>query len=83
MSNKRFPLVPLRDILMPISRPESVDPEKIYRILGAHWYAEGLYIKDIKSGSQIQADKTYRIERGDFVYNRLFAWKGSFAVATE
>ncbi len=30
-----------------ISRPQSVDPEKIYRILGAHWYAEGLYIKDM------------------------------------
>src|SRR5205823_4457574 len=24
----------------------------------------------------------YRVEQGDFVYNRLFAWKGSFAVAT-
>jgi len=42
-----------------------------------------LYVKDIKSGSEIQADKVYRVERGDFVYNRLFAWKGSFAVATE
>jgi type I restriction enzyme S subunit len=82
MSDKSFPLLPLGDILTPISRPESVDPEKIYRILGAHWYAEGLYIKDIKSGSQIQADKVYRVEQGDFVYNRLFAWKGSFAVAT-
>jgi type I restriction enzyme S subunit len=34
-------------------------------------------------GSQIRADKVFRVERGDFVYNRLFAWKGSFAVATE
>jgi type I restriction enzyme S subunit len=25
----------------------------------------------------------FRVEKGDFVYNRLFAWKGSFAVATE
>lgn len=81
--NKRFPLVPLRELLTPISRLENVDPHKEYRILGAHWYAKGLYIKDTKFGSEIRADKVYRIERGDFVYNRLFAWKGSFAVATE
>lgn len=78
-----FPRVALGDILTPVSRPESVDSEKEYRILGAHWYAEGLYIKDIKLGAEIQANKVYRIEKGDFVYNRLFAWKGSFAVATD
>jgi len=78
-----FPMVALEDVLKSISRPESVFPEKEYRILGAHWYAEGLYIKDIKLGSEIQANKVYRIEKGDFVYNRLFAWKGSFAVATD
>lgn len=81
--NKSFPMVPLGDVLTPVSRPQSVDPDKIYRILGAHWYAEGLYIKDTKSGSEIQADRLYRVEQGDFVYNRLFAWKGSFAIAIE
>lgn len=81
--SKRVSMVPLGEILKPISRPESVDPGKLYRILGAHWYAEGLYIKDTKLGSGVQADKLYRIEQGDFVYNRLFAWKGSFAIAAE
>jgi type I restriction enzyme S subunit len=52
-------------------------------LLGAHWYAEGLYIKDTKAGSEIQANQVYRVETGDFVYNRLFAWKGSFALADE
>ena len=60
-----------------------MDPEKTYRILGARWYAHGLYVKDTLTGSQIRADKVFRVEKGDFVYNRLFAWKGSFAVATE
>jgi type I restriction enzyme S subunit len=76
-------MVPLRELLTPVSRPEAVDPQKTYHILGAHWYAKGLYTKDIKSGSQIQAKNLYRAEHGDFVYNRLFAWKGSFAVASE
>ena len=81
--NNSWPLVPLGEVLKPVSRPESVDPEKAYKILGAHWYAEGLYVKDTLPGSQIRADKVFRVEEGDFVYNRLFAWKGSFAVATE
>ncbi len=81
--SRSFPIVTLGEILIPVSRPERVDPGKIYHILGAHWYAQGLYIKDTKLGSEIQADKVYRVEHRDFVYNRLFAWKGSFAIATE
>jgi len=75
--------VTLKEVLTPVSRPETVGPEKTYHILGAHWYAKGLYIKDVRSGSQIRAKNLYRVEQGDFVYNRLFAWKGSFAVASE
>ena len=81
MSNV-YPMVPLSEILTLIRRPEAIETQKIYHILGAHWYAAGLYTKDIKSGSQIQANVVYRVEQGDFVYNRLFAWKGSFAIAT-
>ncbi|MGH7847710.1 MAG: restriction endonuclease subunit S, partial [Candidatus Binatia bacterium] len=80
--NNSWPLVPLGEVLRPVSRPERVDPEETYKILGAHWYAEGLYIKDVLPGSEIRADKVYRVEEEDFVYNRLFAWKGSFALAT-
>jgi type I restriction enzyme S subunit len=81
--SKPWPMVSLGEVLTPVSRPEAVNLEKTYRILGAHWYAKGLYVKDIKGGSQIQAKNLFRVEHGDFVYNRLFAWKGSFAVASE
>ena len=80
---KPWPTVALGQVLHPISRPETVDPTKAYRLLGAHWYAQGLYIKDTSTGSSIAARRVYRVERGDFVYNRLFAWKGSFALAAE
>lgn len=80
---KHWPAVPLGEILSPVSRPETVDAEKSYRILGAHWYAQGLYIKDVTTGAGVRAHTLYRVESGDFVYNRLFAWKGSFALATQ
>jgi hypothetical protein len=66
--SKNFPMVLLGEVLVPVSRPEPVNPNNMYHILGAHWYAKGLYVKDIKSGSGIQADKVYRVERDDFVY---------------
>jgi type I restriction enzyme, S subunit len=75
--------VQLGEILTIISRPEAVNPTQTYDILGARWYAKGLYIKEQKKGSQIQANTLYRVENGDLVYNRLFAWKGSFALADE
>lgn len=78
-----WPSVSLAELLRPISRPEPVKSDRVYQLLGAHWYAEGLYIKDTKSGSLIQADRLHRIEEGDFVYNRLFGWKGAFAVADQ
>lgn len=81
--NSSWPLVMLGEILRPITRPASVDPEKTYKILGAHWYAKGLYVKDTLTGAEIRANKVYKVEAGDFVYNRLFAWKGSFAIATK
>jgi type I restriction enzyme S subunit len=77
-----FSNIDLARALVSVSRPEVVDPTKTYSILGAHWYAKGLYIKDVLPGSAIQAKHLYRVEENDFVYNRLFGWKGSFAIAT-
>jgi type I restriction enzyme S subunit len=74
--------VPLGKLLTPIKREVSIVPHREYPLLGARWYAKGLYTKEIKTGSRIKASKLYRVETGDFVYNRLFAWKGSFAVAS-
>jgi type I restriction enzyme, S subunit len=72
----------LAEVLQPVSRPEPVEGDRSYRLLGAHWYAKGLYTKDTKRGDQIQAGTLYRVHQGDFVYNRLFAWMGSFALAS-
>lgn len=74
-------LVKLGDVLHGVSRQEPVDPLREYTTLGVRWYAQGLFAKDKLMGHQIGASKIYRVEEGDFVYNRLFAWKGSFAVA--
>jgi type I restriction enzyme S subunit len=73
--------VKLADILKPIWRQEKVIPSSEYRLLGTRWYGGGLFIKEVCLGQQIRADRLYRVQKGNFVYNRLFAWKGSFALA--
>jgi len=75
-------MVTLDDLLSPIRRETAVLPDSDYPLLGVRWYAKGLFRKETKSGADISASKLYRIEMDDFVYSRLFAWKGSFAVAT-
>jgi type I restriction enzyme, S subunit len=81
--SENWPKVRLSEILTPVSRPVVADPITIYHLLGAHWYAKGLCTKDVVPGSEIQAKRVFKVEQGDFVYNRLFGWKGSFAVATK
>jgi len=70
-----------RDVLEPVSRPVQVEADKVYKNLGVQWYAYGLFVREEKPGHEIQAKELYRVEFGDLVYNRLFAWKGSFAIA--
>lgn len=82
-SHEAWPLAMLSEVLYQQKRDVAVDATGEYSLLGAHWYSKGLYVKETKPGSQIKAAKLYRIKSGDFVYNRLFAWKGSFAVADE
>jgi type I restriction enzyme S subunit len=52
----------------------------MYDLIGMRLYAKGPYIKEHLPGSAIKADHLYRVQTGAFIYNRLFAWKGSFGV---
>lgn len=73
-------LVQLGSCLNEKSRREMVKDGKSYRILGVKWYANGAWIKAEKNGNEIKAKYLYKVKSGDLVYNRLFAWKGAFAV---
>jgi type I restriction enzyme M protein len=78
-----WPRATVDDLLQQVKRQEVLLDDAEYRVLAMSWYAKGLRVKHIKRGDEIKAEKLYRVEIGDFVYNRLFAWKGSFAEVTE
>lgn len=75
--------VRLGEVLQQVNRFEPLRPEREYRMLGVKWYAQGMFERERKPGHAIAANALNRVVEGDFVYNRLFAWKGSFGLVTD
>lgn len=75
--------VPVSSLVEMIDRSETVQPDLDYAMQGVRWYGEGLFTREVRAGRELSARTVHRIEPGDLVYNRLFAWKQSFAIATE
>lgn len=61
--------------------PESVvpAPEEHVRFAGVRWYGLGLFVREERLGSDVLG-QCYALKPGALIYNRLFAWKQSFAV---
>jgi|GEM_PF-589598 len=76
-------VVRLSDILTLVKRETKVLEDAEYRILGVKWYCNGIFEKGRFKGTDIKAKKLYKVHTGDFIYNKLFAWKGSFALVSE
>ena len=70
----------LAKALTPVSRPEAVDPTKEYRLLGVRLDGRGPFLRETITGSQSAATRLFKVEAGDFIYSRLFAWRGAFGV---
>jgi type I restriction enzyme S subunit len=78
--SKQWPLVKLGDVLSATSREETVDASKTYRLLGIRLEGKGPFLRESVSGTQTSATKLFRVAQGDFIYSRLFAWRGAFGV---
>lgn len=75
--------VPLRDLVMSAPRSVAVDGDAVYELSGVKWYGQGLFVRERKFGRELSSKTLRAIRSGDLVYNRLFAWKQSFALAEE
>ena len=69
------------DLVTPVVRSEPIDIDEAYPLYGVKWYGEGIFVREIKIGRDLSASSIRRIHSGDLVYNRLFGWKQSFALA--
>jgi len=72
----------LGEVLSQTDSRVAVKPDEEYERLGVRWYACGPFIKDASPGSEIKGKYLHQVRAGQFIYNRLFAWKGSFGVVS-
>jgi type I restriction enzyme S subunit len=70
-------------ILKRVERKLIIDDTAEYSRVGVRWYGNGAFIRDRVFGGDIARKQQWLLRAGDVVYNKLFAWKGAFAVADE
>ena len=73
-------MVKSREIVKQNTRVETVKSDKLYRLLGIRLEGKDPFIREEKLGSQIRAKRLQRVSSGDFIYSRLFAWRGAFGL---
>ncbi len=58
--------------------PVALIPTETYSQLGMSLEGRGLFVREQKRGAEIGSKSLNRVISGEFIYSRLFAWKGAF-----
>lgn len=64
-----------------VERKIELEDASTYERVGVRWYGNGAFIRDRVLGADVARKQQWVLRSGDVVYNKLFAWKGAFAVA--
>lgn len=75
-----WPTVALGELLSPALREQKVDPSGEYPLLGVRLDGQGPFHRETVLGTQTSASRLYEARAGDFIYSRLFAWRGAFGL---
>lgn len=79
----RWQLLPVSKFATQLENKEKVDPDGEYRMAGVKWYGEGVFHRETVLGKEQSASYLFPLKPGCLIYNRLFAWKDSFAVVPD
>ena len=63
-----------------VTKRIKADPDHEYKMAGVKWYGEGVFHRETVHGYAMSASHVTPLVTGALIYNRLFAWKTSFAV---
>lgn len=75
--------IPLSDLMTLISEPCRVDPRGSYPNLGIYGFARGVFGKPPIDGAKTSASTLYKVRANQFIYSRLFAFEGAYAIVPE
>ena len=78
-----LPLVPFREILRPNSRPYTLAADEDANLVGMRLYGAGPFHRELKPAMQIAKKTHFVVRSGDVIYNKLFAWKGTFGLVPD
>ena len=72
--------VPAGELLSQVDRFEAVSADLEYRLLGVRLESAGPFLRETVSSTETSASRLNQVKEGDFIYSRLFAWRGAFGV---
>lgn len=75
-----WPMVPLGEVVRLAPDPHPVEGHKEYPSVGVYGFGRGLFKKAPVLGSSISAKTLFRVRTGQFMYSRLKAFEGAFAL---
>lgn len=75
-----FKTVRVGDLIEETKEKEKVAPDTVYTLLGVKWWGLGTFVREEKLGRKIKGKTLYKTSHGELIYNRLFAYRGSFAL---
>jgi len=71
-----------REFLTPNKRPYILKPDEDANLIGMRLYGEGPFHRELKHAMKIRKKSHFVVRAGDVIYNKLFAWKGTFGIIT-
>ena len=83
MSANETPIVRFEDILKPNKRPYTLGTTEDANLVGMRLYGKGPFHRELKLASKIRKKSHFVIRKNDVIYNKLFAWKGTFGIVPE
>jgi len=76
----KWPRARFSEFLVPNRRPYQLGVDQDANLVGMRLYGLGPFHREYKVATKIAKKSHFVIKAGDIVYNKLFAWKGTFGI---
>jgi len=73
-------LILMRELVKLRELDITVSPEEVYWFAGVYSFGKGLFRGQHKRGTEFSYNRLTRLKTGNFVYPKLMAWEGAFAI---
>ncbi len=77
---KGWECIRIGNLVQQVAERIKTEPKIEYKMAGVRWYGEGVFHRETVRGDAMSSRQVAPLISGALIYNRLFAWKASFAV---